>query len=361
MSNLYLLLRLLLTCLLTLIPVVWVHQLSLESFWQQRYHEPAPWHGLGALPGWQAGSRLTPALLSASNHFWQEMTAQPDSTQPAATPEVAGLSAVQSPPVNTAATPLATTTTAAAQATPAAMPAPTPLPVIQFKTRATLAPGQRIFFAGDSMMQGVAPHLARRLRQEHGIASIDLSRQSTGLSYPGAFNWPRTIADTLKQHPDIGVLAVFMGPNDPWDMPAASKGPFLKFRSTGWEALYRERIRQILASAREHKVDVVWLAPPLMRQTALSDKVGYISELYESEVLEAGEVFLSSNRVLGYQGQQYSDYSDPGSARQKMRSGDGIHFTPAGQRLLADALYQQLQIPAPANPALAVHPDPDPQ
>lgn len=343
MDNLGLLLRVFITGLLTLLPVAWVHQQSLESFWQQRYHVPAPWLEWGNLPVWQAGSRLQPAVKLAAHSFWSELSGRP------ATPSdtASDLAIVQqqadcpSPEIATA-TPL-----------PAVVEQAPPQPVIQFKSKARLLPGKRVFFAGDSMMQGVAPHLARRLRQEHGITSLDLSRQSTGLAYPGSFNWPRTISDTLSHNPDIGVLAIFMGPNDPWDMPPKGGGKFLKFRTPEWEALYRERIRQILDDAKARGVDVIWLAPPLMRKTQLSDKVDYIASLYESEVLEAGEVFLSTNQVLGYLDGQYSDYPGSGTPRQKLRSGDGIHFTLAGQRLLADALYQQLHIEPAAEPALA--------
>ena len=72
-------------------------------------------------------------------------------------------------------------------------------PIVAFKPHAEISVGQRIFFAGDSMMVGVAPHLAARLRREYGLSSLDLSRQSTGLAYPGSFNWPATIEQTLEK------------------------------------------------------------------------------------------------------------------------------------------------------------------
>ena len=77
-----------------------------------------------------------------------------------------------------------------------------------------------------------------------------------------------------------------------------------------------------------------------MRGKKLSGQVSYLNELYESEVLAAGEVFLSSNQVFQYSDATYSDYMGDGSLKQKMRAGDGIHFTPSGQRTLADALFE---------------------
>ncbi len=59
-------------------------------------------------------------------------------------------------------------------------------------------------------MQGVAPFVQKSLKQQYGIESANLSKQSTGLSYPSFFDWPKTIEETLKKHPEISVLAVFL-------------------------------------------------------------------------------------------------------------------------------------------------------
>ena len=77
------------------------------------------------------------------------------------------------------------------------------------------------------MMQGVAPFVERSLKKQYGIQSVNLSKQSTGLSYPKFFDWPNTIEQTLKQQTDIRLLVVFLGPNDPWDFPKGKK--YLKF------------------------------------------------------------------------------------------------------------------------------------
>ncbi|HCR6473330.1 TPA: DUF459 domain-containing protein, partial [Shigella flexneri] len=73
-----------------------------------------------------------------------------------------------------------------------------------------LGQGDKVFFAGDSMMQGVAPFVERSLKKQYGIQSVNLSKQSTGLSYPKFFDWPNTIEQTLKQQTDIRLLVVFL-------------------------------------------------------------------------------------------------------------------------------------------------------
>ncbi|MGC6633391.1 DUF459 domain-containing protein, partial [Escherichia coli] len=80
------------------------------------------------------------------------------------------------------------------------------------KTDVILSPKDKVLFAGDSMMQGVAPLLKRQLQTDYNISSIDLSKQSTGLAYPKFFNWPQTIANRLASDDSIKLLVVFLGP-----------------------------------------------------------------------------------------------------------------------------------------------------
>ncbi len=81
-------------------------------------------------------------------------------------------------------------------------------------------------------MQGAAPFVQKSLKQQYGIESANLSKQSTGLSYPSFFDWPKTIEETLKKHPEISVLAVFLA-NDPWDFPVGKRYLQIRFRRMG--------------------------------------------------------------------------------------------------------------------------------
>lgn len=314
--------------------LVWMHQDSLETYWQQSYHQPPPWQELKTVAVWQAGTRVHTATAIAMRSFWAEVSGQTVHATAAVNLDIAEQSQSDCG---------CSVSREQAEDSPVTLAQITPVevtePIVVFKPHAEISVGQRIFFAGDSMMQGVAPHLAARLRREYGLSSLDLSRQSTGLAYPGSFNWPATIAQTLEKYPDIKLLAIFLGPNDPWDMPSGKGGKYLKYASEDWEALYRSRIRDIISSAQSRNVDIIWVSSPNMRRKKLSSQVSYLNGLYESEVLQAGEVFLSANNVFQYPEETYSDYMGDGSRKQKMRSGDGIHFTLAGQRTLADALF----------------------
>lgn len=223
----------------------------------------------------------------------------------------------------------------------------TPVPASP-PAKITLHAGDTVFFVGDSMMQGVAPHVRKTLFKTHGIESLDLSKQSSGLAYTGFFNWPATVENTLASHPDIRLIVVFLGPNDPWDFPLVRGQPFLRFKSAEWEAAYRDRIRAVLDSARQHQAHVMWLEVPAMKKDTLNQAMNYLNTLYASEVTQAGGQFVALNGLLGNEGGVYSAHAQVGERRLKVRIDDGIHFTVAGQRLIADSILDRIEVaPAP--------------
>ena len=120
----------------------------------------------------------------------------------------------------------------------------------KIKTDFILNKDDQVFFAGDSMMQGVAPHVQRWLSEKQGIKTINLSKQSTGLTYTRFFDWEKTISQTLKNNSNIKILVVFLGPNDPWDMPNPKGGRFIPFKTSEWDSVYRNRIKNIIDNAR---------------------------------------------------------------------------------------------------------------
>lgn len=202
----------------------------------------------------------------------------------------------------------------------------------------------KVFFAGDSMMQGVAPYVKKMLFKKYKIESVDLSKQSTGLTYPSAFDWPKTITETLDGDTSIKLLVVFLGPNDPWDFPIKGQNKYAKFKSERWEQEYRLRIENILNTAMQHNVQVLWLAAPCMRKPKLNDGMIYLNSLYESEIQKANQHFLTTNDLLGCTYQEFTNFIETDKEKIKVRIDDGIHFTAKGQQILAKAIMKNINV-----------------
>ncbi|PHM71777.1 SGNH family hydrolase [Xenorhabdus sp. KJ12.1] len=361
---------------LTTLLLIWLNQSSLDNFWQQKYHRNSPWTVLKGEPLWDLGNNIQQGVVAAGETFiayagghHQEKSQQArdnGGSSPALLPEFqVGLHFLQGyiypvesrylkfpdllrKDIKIPSSPLLVNNQKTNRS----------VEIIQ-KTEVRLGNRDKVLFAGDSMMQGVAPHLKRRLYQEYGISGINLSRQNTGLTYSGFFDWPKAIRNALNQDPDIRLVIVFLGPNDPWGIPAKPGESYLKFASESWESVYRQRIEVILNDAREHNVDVIWIGPPNMRQKKLSGNMAYLSKLYQAEVAKMGEIYVSVNDMFKYQSENYSDYIGDGSSTIKLRSGDGIHFSLSGQKVIADSIFSlitAIQEPVEENAAIQTVP-----
>lgn len=222
-------------------------------------------------------------------------------------------------------------------------------PVYDERGAALLPVGRKVLFIGDSMMEGVAPRVLKLLKEGYQVEGINLSKRSTGLAYPGFFNWPETTAKALVDNTNIGLLVVFLGPNDPWDIPVRKGQPYLRFGSEAWEAEYRGRIRQILALGQKYNIPVIWVLPPNMQKQKLSQGMTILSPLYESEVKSVGGIVVSVNNLFGYQGGLYTPSVMINGKRVNVRTSDGIHYTPAGAQIIAKAIFEKIHYLLPVS------------
>ncbi|MHC5785923.1 SGNH family hydrolase [Pseudomonas protegens] len=348
--------------------LVWFNQQSIRLYCQQKYHDDCEIPGLSQNPQWRFGAQLNQALENARVAFVGSFAATADLSlvaqaeaaadeEPAPLPKVAAAPAPEHPPLS-AAHAAPTHTATQAPVPPPVHPQPVAVaPVVSHPPQvesgrtaplmASLATGDEVFFVGDSLMQGVAPHMANTLRKRYNVKSLNLSKQSTGLAYPSFFNWPKTVESTLASNPNIRLMVIFLGPNDPWDMPVVKGKPFLRFKTPDWEAAYRQRIDSILDTAQAHNVQVIWVGPPNMEKPKLSTAMAYLSDLYKSQIERYQQHFVSANEILGYQNDEFSYYRTTGDGKKvKTRVDDGIHFTTTGQKLIAERVISLINFPS---------------
>lgn len=368
--------------------LLWINQQAIERYWQQTRHAPSPLSDFSPA-WWQAGASIEEALQTRIQQLTlalmpaQDIAADTpvvddtevdndDSDIPVTAPapgltmdDISGQPAPNGTPLDMA-TPTGTSIKqpAANMQTPESSSTTTSDVTHNRPSVITLAPNDRVLFIGDSMMQGIAPHVMKTLLKQYHVQSTNLSLQSTGLAYPNAFDWPGTLRTTLANTADIKVLVVFLGPNDPWDMPSRARGPYLKFKTPAWEAEYRSRIRNIIDQATARNIAVIWVGPPAMKRVALSEGVRFLDTLYQSEVEAAGQYYIAVDDLFGYQDHRYSDPVTLDGRQVRLRSDDGTHFTVTGQKVIARAVLSLLQpVPTesePTRPAPAAEEPPQP-
>lgn len=211
-------------------------------------------------------------------------------------------------------------------------------------THIHIGANDKVFFVGDSLMQGVAPWVMRSLQNDYQIKSLDLSKQSTGLSYSKFFDWPANIEKTLQENPEINAMVVLLGPNDPWDIPDPdNKAKVVKFASPRWQEVYTSRMQRILTATQKHNVQVLWITPPVMKKTALDKGMLELGRIMHEGIRPEQAIVIDSNKVLA-KDNQYADSIQLDGKIVKVRTADGIHFTPEGQKLVAKQVLSYFKI-----------------
>jgi uncharacterized protein len=223
-----------------------------------------------------------------------------------------------------------------------------------------LKAGDKVLLVGDSMMQGLGPHLVSSLSRNNGVQTVDLSRHSTGLAYPHYYDWPNTILQKL-QSDKFKLMMIFIGANDTWDI--VINGRYTSFGNPKWVEVYSERVEKIILTAKAYNVRVLWLGAPPMGREKMTDRVPVLNQIFESAAAKYPGVarYLPTANSITSDGKTFSKFIEvPSRGKVMVRTDDGVHFTSNGQRLLAQLALSQLvlhpynkKLAAVANPYLS--------
>lgn len=258
-------------------------------------------------------------------------------------------------PVDKENTSPAAITTDAVQATPAVfepLPEATPEAIAAAQGPILLTADDRVLLVGDSLMQGLAPHLITSLKRKYKVETMDLSKHSTGLTYPAFFDWPATVEDAFELE-TYSVVIVFLGANDPWDMTI--HGQYIRFGSERWREVYRERVARIIKTASAHRARLIWLGAPPMGREDLIGKAPTLNAIYAEEAHKVPLFarFVATDPTLTADGSNFTKFLElPERGSVMVRTDDGVHFTTQGHRLLASLALSQFDAAAkPSVPA----------
>lgn len=205
-----------------------------------------------------------------------------------------------------------------------------------------LQAGDKVLLIGDSMMQGLGPHIVSSLSRNNGVQAVDLSRHSTGLAYPHYYDWPNTILQKLQSE-KFKVMMIFIGANDTWDI--VINGKYTSFGHPKWIEIYSERVEKIMLTAKAYNVRIIWLGAPPMGREKMIERVPVLNQIFESAAAKYPGVarYVSTADSLSTDGKTFSKFIEiPARGKVMVRTDDGVHFTANGQRLLAQLALSQL-------------------
>ena len=200
---------------------------------------------------------------------------------------------------------------------------------------------ERILFAGDSMMQGIAPLLIRKLKATHPEWLLrNESQESTGLTVKRRLDWVEKIKQEIVQH-RLSTVVVFLGPNDPWDI--YERKQVTRFPSPEWEALYRARVSEICEFAKERKVHLIWVGLPVMKEKRVQRGAVVQNPIFRETMKQYGFDFVSTEALIGRVDEPYVRHAIDASGKKiNLRADDGIHFSPQGLQRIASAVLETI-------------------
>ncbi|MEB2791190.1 SGNH/GDSL hydrolase family protein [Campylobacter upsaliensis] len=208
-------------------------------------------------------------------------------------------------------------------------------------TKFEISLNEEFLLIGDSLMQGVAVALNKDLKKL-GLKVVDLSKQNTGLSYKSYFDWAKETTKTLQNNKNIKYLVVLLGANDPWDIKKG--GIYHRFNSKSWLEIYTQRVDEILKIATEHNIKVLWYEIPPVKKEDLNKKLSILNQIYSQEILKNKGIFINT-KLFFSKNDAYSAYiKNENNKSIKVRSDDGVHFTPSGAKEMSKLLLEYIKL-----------------
>lgn len=200
---------------------------------------------------------------------------------------------------------------------------------------------------GDSLADGAWAGLHQELHA--GDKLFRDSKVGTGLTKPDIKTFTQDFVDTLdRDHIDVAV--VMFGANDEESLRDDDHKGFL-FQTPGWTKVYVSRIEQIIEGCRQHKVRVIWVGLPVLRDEALNKGALFLNGLLQDTATKNGATFVPlAEDFKGADGGFTSHLPDAKGELREVRLQDGVHFTFYGYDLIAKKIYKEL-----APPTLAAH------
>jgi hypothetical protein len=198
----------------------------------------------------------------------------------------------------------------------------------------------RLFVLGDSLATNLADGLIWALRDVRDVEVVKRTRAATGLVRDDVLNWTRSVARLLDdENVDIAVIAI--GGNDRQDIRVGGRR-YARFTKP-WRTAYLRRVERFMR-VFDKRTAVYWVGLPRVRSTQMSRDYRRLNAYYRHLARAHGIKFIDIFDRFSSPSGGYTAYGrglDGGTER--LRDGDGIHFTLVGARMLGRAVAEEIR------------------
>jgi hypothetical protein len=196
----------------------------------------------------------------------------------------------------------------------------------------------RVLLVGDSIGEDLDAPLLTDLTNTGVVTVFTDGKISTGLTRLDYFNWIAELEyDMYHYKPDI--VIGMMGAND----SQSFLDPVMKFGTPPWRARYLRNVGQFFSIGKAAGRKMFWVSVPVIADKGLNAEWQLVRHLQQKAASQHHVYFIDSDLTLAPHG-HYAAYLTVGGQLALVRTpSDGIHLTPAGGALLAQAVMIDLK------------------
>ncbi len=218
---------------------------------------------------------------------------------------------------------------------PAGPVSPPPAPVAEQPVQPRPGePSYTVAVIGDSLGQMLGQGLAEAYGDGSDVAVLRRARENTGLVRDDYFDWIKGARDLLAGKEKFNAVVMMIGSNDRQQLRDGTNT--VDLRTERWRQIYADRVSALVQVFRERKIPLIWVGTPVMKNERFSSDMVQLNEVYRERVSRAGGIYVDIwDAFLDDRGQFTTYGPDLNGQFQRLRAGDGVHFTRSGARKLA--------------------------
>jgi hypothetical protein len=204
----------------------------------------------------------------------------------------------------------------------------------------------KVAFVGDSSADGLWGGFTRIVTRDPclnaNFAALRLGKNGTGLTRPDKHDWVADVARiAAKDKPDLYVMS--LGLNDRQSVVIG--GHVTALDSPEYPNVYGGRVAEMIKNAASSGAGIIWVGLAAMREAPANADALAKNKVFVAAVEAAGSGVQYVDRrkfdVVG--GETFNSYGpDKSGAMIQIRAADGVHFTPAGEDIVAAELLPKI-------------------
>lgn len=222
-------------------------------------------------------------------------------------------------------------------------PHPNPTDKAEKEKKPAVPPTFFVAVMGDSLGQLLAQGMTEAMAdQQPEVGVLNKGHESSGLVRDDFYDWTAAVKELLASGQKINVAVMLIGSND--HQAIRENGASYDPGTPEWNEAYAKRIETIAGMFRDAKVPLLWVGLPIMKNDRFSAEMASLNDLYREHAATAGATFIDVWDDFADEQGRFTSYGpDVNGQAVRIRSNDGVHFTRAGARKLAEFVDPEIK------------------